>query len=131
MPEGADLAGSPVSIALPNSMGGDCYVPDLCVYDIAVEDNGDEWKLPAAAFLLVAEVVSRSSQNHDRETKPQGYASGPIPLYLLIDPLRSEVTLFSDPANGRYQTVRRVDYGGKIPFPAPFDAVLDTSIFVR
>ncbi|MET7301734.1 Uma2 family endonuclease [Embleya sp. NPDC005575] len=132
LPEGTDVPMSPVTIMLPG-VGGDGYVPDMVVFDEDANWDFDDWKLPADVVHLVVEVVSagRESQHDDREVKPLGYASGPIPLYLLIDPLRQEVTLFASPSDGKYQERHTVPFGGRIPVPDPFDAVLDTSIFFR
>ncbi|WP_436774103.1 Uma2 family endonuclease [Yinghuangia sp. YIM S09857] len=132
-PEGTDVSFSPVTIYLPDSPRGDNYVPDLSVFDAKLSEDFDNWKVLPDAVHLVVEVVSagRDSQRDDRTVKPRGYASGPIPLYLLIDPLQSEVTLFSEPENGRYRRQLKVPYGDNLPFPEPFDAVLDTSIFLR
>lgn len=132
-PDGTVVNFSPIAIALPNTPNKDHYIPDLCVVDEEVADDFDNWKQSADVFHLVVEVVSvgRDSQRDDRETKPLGYASGPVPLYLLLDPLRREATLFSEPSDGRYLARSTVAFGGKIPFPEPFGGVLDTSIFVH
>ncbi|WP_406296367.1 Uma2 family endonuclease [Embleya sp. NBC_00888] len=132
MPEGKGVSLSPVTIVLPCS-DADAYVPDLAVLDEDTLWDFDDWKLSADVVHLVVEVVSagRENRHDDREVKPLGYASGPIPLYLLIDPLRQEVTLFASPSDGKYQERHTVPFGGRIPVPNPFDAVLDTSIFFR
>ncbi|MEU8136836.1 Uma2 family endonuclease [Streptodolium elevatio] len=130
-PQDTRVPFSPVTILLPNAPDKESYVPDMCVIDRAAVDTHSEWKFPADAVHLVVEVVSagRESQVNDRLVKPGGYASGPVPLYLLIDPLRREVTLFSDPKNNAYQTSTKVKYGDEISFPEPFKGVLDTAIF--
>ncbi|UGQ09268.1 Uma2 family endonuclease [Yinghuangia sp. ASG 101] len=129
-PEKTRVSFSPVTIQLPTAPNKDCYVPDLCVLDKAAVDTHTDWKFGPDVVHLVVEVVSENSQKNDREVKPLGYASGHIPLYLLIDPLRSEVTLFADPVNCRYRSQTRVGYGTKISFPPPWNADLDTSIFI-
>ncbi|MGW0659049.1 Uma2 family endonuclease [Streptodolium elevatio] len=130
-PQDTRVPFSPVTILLPNAPDKESYVPDMCVIDRAAVDTHSEWKFPADVVHLVVEVVSagRESQVNDRLVKPGGYASGPVPLYLLIDPLRREVTLFSDPKNNAYQTSTKVKYGDEISFPEPFKGVLDTAIF--
>ncbi|HSA50516.1 MAG TPA: Uma2 family endonuclease, partial [Yinghuangia sp.] len=133
-PDDTEVSTYPVTIDLPNAPGGkESYVPDLVVVDEEVLWDADDWRFPADVFHLVAEVVSagRDGQRDDRYVKPLGYASGPVPLYLLIDPLREEVTLFVNPKNGKYRSKNTVSYGDKLTFPEPFDAILDTSIFVR
>jgi hypothetical protein len=53
-----------------------------------------------------------------------------VPLYLLIDPLLTEETLFSKPRGKQYRTKSTGQFGEKLPFPEPFGGVLDTSIFI-
>lgn len=133
-PDKTEVSSYPLTVELPSAPGGrEAYIPDLVVVDEDVLWDPDDWKFPADVFHLVVEVVSAGHQSRrdDREVKPMGYASGPIPLYLLIDPLRSEVTLFSEPENGTYRRQLKVPFGDEIPFPKPFDAALDTSIFQR
>ncbi len=133
-PQGTEVSSYPVTINLPHAPGGrESYVPDLVVVDEDVLWDAQDWKFPADVFHLVTEVVSagRDSQRDDRLVKPLGYASGPVPLYLLVDPLLDEVTLFSRPKNGRYRSKNTASFGEKLTFPEPFDAILDTSIFLR
>ncbi|HSA50834.1 MAG TPA: Uma2 family endonuclease [Yinghuangia sp.] len=130
-PEGTAVPRSPLTISLPEMPEGNMYIPDLAVVDEAVRDEDHQWKFPASVFHLVVEVVSRSSKRDDRFVKPMGYASGPVPLFLLIDPENSHVTLYCHPEDGKYRAMTRVAFGGKIPFPEPFGGVLDTSIFIR
>lgn len=131
MPTGTRTPPHPVTISLPDAPGQASYVPDLCVIDRVDRRDRRQWQLDPAEVHLVIEVVSRSSRHEDRELKPKGYASGPVPLYLLIDPLRSEVVLFWDPQEGAYREAHHASFGGKVPFPEPFGGVLDTSIFIR
>ena len=73
-------------------------------------------------MLLVAEVVSPSSQRQDRVVKARAYAQGQIPLYLLIDPLAEPVavTLFTDPGQNGYGGCEQVQAGQALPLPEPF-----------
>jgi len=130
-PEGTAVPRSPLTISLPDMPESSMYIPDLAVVDEKVRDEDSTWKFPASVFHLVVEVVSRSNKSDDRLIKPKGYASGPVPLFLLIDPLAGQVTLYSEPRDREYRANITVPFGGKIPFPHPFSGVLDTSIFVR
>ncbi|MDI2127013.1 Uma2 family endonuclease [Yinghuangia seranimata] len=132
LPSGTEATTYPLTVWLPETPDGkEGYIPDLAVIDEDVMWDADHWKFTADVIHLVVEVVSSSSKQEDRIHKPCGYASGPVPLYLLIDPVAGETTLFSDPKDGEYRTRHTAPFGGKIPFPEPFDAVLDTSIFIR
>jgi Uma2 family endonuclease len=79
--------------------------------------------------LLVAEVVSPSSRNHDHVAKARAYAQASVPLCLVIDPVAKPgtVTLFSDPADHAYRHCDQVTAGQALPLPEPFGLDLDTA----
>ncbi|GHF62729.1 Uma2 family endonuclease [Amycolatopsis bartoniae] len=110
---------------------GGIYVPDLCVAPRAVIPRNSA-PVPAEHVLLAVEITSKSTARHDRAKKRWAYGHGPIPLYLLIDPLDEDgpsVSLFSEPVQGIYSKSHRVPFGEPIEIGAPFDLVLDTSRF--
>ncbi|WP_380280091.1 Uma2 family endonuclease [Kitasatospora purpeofusca] len=78
---------------------------------------------------MVAEVTS-SKPDQDRITKRHCYARAKIPLYLLIDRDRSQVSLFSNPHREEYTEVHIAAFGEPLPLPAPFDFELDTKEFL-
>jgi Uma2 family endonuclease len=104
------------------------YVPDTLVVSKAVLDT-DEWLIGTDQAELVAEIVSPSSADNDRETKVHGCAASGVPIYLLVDPLERSVTSFSEPAGECYQQVHRVPFGASIELPKPYSCKLDTSVF--
>jgi Uma2 family endonuclease len=126
MPEGHDLETNLGVNKAPDSE--DYYIPDLFV---APEDVLDTWdsEVPPTELLLAAEVVSPSNADVDRVLKLKQYAQAGIPLYLLVDPLRAEITLYSDPVKGEYRARHRVEWGEKIALPKPFDVMVDSSRF--
>ncbi|GAU66439.1 hypothetical protein SSP35_03_00870 [Streptomyces sp. NBRC 110611] len=85
--------------------------------------------IPSDAVALVVEVTS-SKPYRDRVIKRDAYARANIPLYLLVDREKSTVTLFSEPVDGDYQTIRTVPIGKPIALPDPFSFDLDTSDFL-
>jgi Uma2 family endonuclease len=110
---------------------GDIYVPDLVVYP-ADRLPGKGGVIQAEHALLVVEITSPSNADHDRERKLWGYAHGPVPLYLLVDPHAQQgpqVTLYSCPGAGTYRSMDRVPYGGSIVLPDPFNLTVDTTKF--
>ena len=112
---------------------GDLYIPDLTVCPPGIESAEDKVMLAEHA-LLVVEITSPSNADQDRKRKLWGYAHGPVPLYLLVDPHASDgphVTLYSTPDAGVYQNSTRVRYGEVITLPEPFDLKLDTGQFPR
>ena len=53
---------------------------------------------------FVIEIVSPSNDAYDRETKHKAYARHGVPEYWLVDPDAREVTIWSDPFDGRYRS---------------------------
>jgi Uma2 family endonuclease len=90
-----------------------------------------ERELLSSGLLMVAEIVSPGSVVDDRQRKPRIYASGGVPVMLLVDPVASpaSVTVFSDPKDGEYLATARVPFGTPLRIPAPIDFLLDTAIF--
>ncbi|MFB7473742.1 Uma2 family endonuclease [Kitasatospora sp. NPDC056184] len=78
---------------------------------------------------LVAEVTS-SKPDQDRIAKRHCYARAAIPLYLLIDREKSQVSLFSQPKRDEYTEVHIAAFGESLALPAPFDFELDTKPFL-
>lgn len=101
-------------------------IPDLMIAPKDAPGFGKN-ELLGHGVLLVAEVVSPSSQRHDRVAKLRAYAQGRVPLYLLIDQVAepASVTLFSDPADDTYQTRDRATAGQALQLPEPFGNSLD------
>ncbi|WP_369778486.1 Uma2 family endonuclease [Streptomyces sp. R33] len=86
-----------------------------------------EWADPAHV-LLVVEVTSHDADTdrRDRNEKRDGYAAANIPVYLLIDRERHSLTVYSEPADGRYGNDPAFAYGEMIEIPAPVGITLDT-----
>ncbi|MEU7828552.1 Uma2 family endonuclease [Nonomuraea sp. NPDC049129] len=90
-----------------------------------------ERELLSSGLIMVAEVVSTSSARRDREDKPPLYATGGVPIYLLIDTIAKppSVTVYSDIRDGAYRTTTTVEVGTPLLLPHPIDVKLDTTIF--
>ncbi|MEV8526017.1 MULTISPECIES: Uma2 family endonuclease [unclassified Streptomyces] len=86
-----------------------------------------EWADPAPV-LMVVEVTSYDSDTdaRDRNEKPRAYAETGIPVYLLIDRERCEVTVRSEPDGMRYESIRTVPFGKDIELPDPVNITLQT-----
>lgn len=86
-----------------------------------------EWADPDPVLLAV-EVTSddQDTERRDRKEKPRAYADTGIPIYLLIDRDSYEVTVHSEPKDGRYERVLTVPFGVRIHLPDPVDVELDT-----
>jgi Uma2 family endonuclease len=100
--------------------------PDLFICP-ADESTDGEWLLPAKDVLLAAEVVSPSSRRDDYEVKRAGCAQSEVPLYLIIDPRESMITLFAGPSSRGYLRSVAVPIGEKLDLPEPFGIILDTA----
>lgn len=119
-----------VDVRIPLRSG--VFIPDLSVLPYAALAYDPETMMSDA--LLVVEVTSKSTAKRDRGPKLWGYAHAGVPLYLLVDRWdpdgdKGEVTLFSDPENGRYTSITKVPFGKELLLPAPFDLTLDTGEF--
>ncbi|MEW1722212.1 Uma2 family endonuclease [Streptomyces sp. NPDC093109] len=86
-----------------------------------------EWADPAPVLMAV-EVTSYDSDtdSRDRVEKPRAYAETEIPLYLLVDRERCEVTVYSEPDGGRYENAHTVPFGKEITLPDPVGVTLET-----
>ncbi|MFD0357080.1 Uma2 family endonuclease [Streptomyces sp. NPDC127110] len=86
-----------------------------------------EWADPAPV-LMVVEVTSYDSDTdaRDRSEKPRAYAQTGIPVYLLIDRQNCDVTVYSEPDGGRYESVRTVAFGKDVELPDPVGITLPT-----
>jgi Uma2 family endonuclease len=71
--------------------------PDLVVIPEAALERPGKTYLRPEDIELVAEVVSTPNPDNDYERKTADYPAMGIPTYLIIDPRKSTVTVFSDP----------------------------------
>lgn len=100
--------------------------PDLLVYPLDEVTDG-QWLLPVDRAILVVEVVSPSSRHDDYKTKRRACALNHIPLYLVIDPEASSLTLYSLPGEEGYRQVTPLPAGGRLDLPEPLGFALDTA----
>lgn len=86
-----------------------------------------EWADPDPV-LMVVEVTSHDSDidQRDRVEKPRAYAKTGIPLYLLIDRQECQMVVYSEPDDGRYETVHTVQFGKSLHLPDPVGITLET-----
>ncbi|CAM3843634.1 Uma2 family endonuclease [Nocardiopsis rhodophaea] len=118
------------SIASP--IDADDYTsPGLVVVPAAVEDD-DGWLLDSDVVDLTVEVASPGNANSDFTDKLEEYASWHIPVYLLVDPRKGDIFVYSDPGNGRYRTTHEARFGEAIELPSPLDDIrIETTGFRR
>jgi Uma2 family endonuclease len=102
-------------------------IPDLMIAAKDAPGFGDD-ELLAHGVLLVADVVSPSSQRRDRVAKLRAYAQGRVPVYLLVDQLAdpARVTLFTEPEETSYLGCHAAAAGEALRLPEPFGIALDT-----
>ncbi|MEZ0540743.1 Uma2 family endonuclease [Fibrella arboris] len=82
------------------------YEPDICFWatEKAAQIRPDQLYYPAPD--LVVEVLSKSTQKHDRDTKFVDYAAHGVAEYWLVDPLRQRVEQFTiDADTEEYEAV--------------------------
>jgi Uma2 family endonuclease len=107
--------------------------PDLVVFERgAVQEYGR--LLPAAAVSLVVEVVSKTSVDRDYRVKRELYAEGGIAAYLVVDPLKGECLLLTEPTTDAaggvpdYLNAQPSKFGDPIPVDV-LGLTLDTDDF--
>jgi Uma2 family endonuclease len=93
-------------------------IPDLMIAAEEAPGFGEN-ELLANGVLLVAEVVSPSSQRQDRVAKARAYGQGGVPLYLVIDQIANpaSVIVFSCPAGSGYLSCEQASAGQRIRLP--------------
>lgn len=124
--EPADMIPSENSdLASPNV--GKLRNPDLTY--IPAESVASQ--IPAEQAAIAVEIVSPSNPENDLISKVRDYPLMGIPLYLLVDPREGDVTLYSEPSDGRYHQRWDGTFGDRVPIPAPFDFELATDALVR
>lgn len=112
------------NLDLPGS--SNWYVPDIAVVP-AVAAKGAGALLPDQT-LLVVEVTSESNGDTDRVVKRRRYAEYGAPIYLLVDRIQRNVTVYSGPGRLGYTKADGPHpYGTTVHLPEPFDINLDTS----
>ncbi|WP_433259018.1 Uma2 family endonuclease [Streptosporangium sp. CA-135522] len=109
----------------------DTVIPDYCLVPVEAPLWGER-EILSSGLIMVAEVVSPGSMEMDRISKPRIYAGCGIPITMIIDPVvvPPTITVLSDPEDGTYRSMTRVEVGKPIRIPAPVDFELDTSIFL-
>ncbi|WP_373311410.1 Uma2 family endonuclease [Kitasatospora indigofera] len=81
-------------------------------------------------MAMVAEVTA-GRPDQDRIAKRHCYARAGIPLHLLIDRDKSQVSVFGKPQRDECTEVRLAPFGESLAPPDPFGFELDTKPFLR
>ncbi|MEU3774017.1 Uma2 family endonuclease [Streptomyces sp. NPDC032472] len=105
---------------------GRAFPDAVLAHPDAFVGQGD-WADPAP-ILMAVEVTSWDSdtQRRDHVEKPRAYAGTGIPVYLLVDRAKCEVSVYSQPNGRRYESVHIVPYGTDIALPDPVGITLQT-----
>ncbi|WP_416971426.1 Uma2 family endonuclease [Streptomyces sp. 4F14] len=120
---------SDVRIDYPGHLNG--FASDLTLLtEEAVESEDGRWSHKDVAF--VAEVISRGTAPNDYGPKLTAYAVAEIPVYLVADPYQGRCNVYTDPTDGDYAKMLRVDFGKDIDLTGTvIDLVLKTDGFPR
>jgi Uma2 family endonuclease len=106
---------------------GDKRLPDLLVTP-PDSPEFDENQAYGYGTLLVVEITSSDNRDDDLKVKPAEYARAGVPIMLIVDEFSDPrtVTLLSDPRDGEYRSMTKVDEGEQVKLPEPFGIALDT-----
>lgn len=120
---------SDVRIDFPGHENGFC--PDIAMLKESAEpDAGGHWRHQDVQF--VAEVVSRGTAVNDYGPKRIAYADAEVPVYVIADPYQGRCHVHTDPKEGDYARVTRVDFGTDVDLTGTVvDLVLKTDAFPR
>ncbi|MBT2406723.1 MULTISPECIES: Uma2 family endonuclease [unclassified Streptomyces] len=102
-------------------------IPDAVLAPSKAFAGQGDWVDPDP-ILMAVEVTSWDSDTHRRDhvEKPRAYAETGIPVYLLIDRAKCEISVYSQPNGRRYESVHIVPYGTDIELPDPVGITLQT-----
>ncbi|GLV99612.1 Uma2 family endonuclease [Streptomyces lavendulae] len=104
-------------------------IPDAAVAPSKAFVGQGDWVDPDP-ILMAVEVTSWDSDTRRRDhvEKPRAYAETRIPVYLLIDRAKCEVSVYSQPNGQRYESVHVVAYGKDVELPDPVGITLQTEV---
>ncbi|MFD7538987.1 Uma2 family endonuclease [Streptomyces sp. NPDC059819] len=102
-------------------------IPDAALAPSEAFVGQGDWVDPEPV-LMVVEVTPWDSDTHRRDhvEKPRACAETGIPVYLLMDRAKCEVSVYSQPNGSRYESVHIVPYGTDIALPDPVGITLRT-----
>ncbi|WP_445280544.1 Uma2 family endonuclease [Streptomyces sp. DSM 118148] len=120
---------SDVRIDFPGHENGFC--PDIAMLKESAEpDAGGRWRHEDVEF--VAEVIARGTAANDYGPKRTAYADAEVPVYVIADPHQGRCHVHTDPKEGDYARVTRVDFGTDVHLTGTVvDLVLKTDAFPR
>ena len=123
---------SDVRVDFPGLLNG--FAPDFALKAEGarptVGENGER-RYQYADILIVAEVVSKSSRRTDYGVKLATYAGARVPVYIIADPIKALVTVYSEPLNDEYQMVNTHHFGTKFTVPHGDGITVDTTDWPR
>ncbi|WP_199037338.1 Uma2 family endonuclease [Glycomyces salinus] len=127
-PDGFDVSGEPFKFIFPAAHGA--LGPDLYVFDPDLAENDTPFA-PSESLALVGELTSPSTRRNDLSSKLDVYGRSGVPVYLLFDMKKRELTVYSDPSDHGYRTRTTTEFGKSVHVPDPFDFELDTAAFAE
>jgi len=102
-------------------------VPDGVLAEAGAFSGQPQWAAPDPVLLAVEITPGQQCiQHRDDVDKAAIYAATGIPVYLLVDRARTEVTVFSCPGDERYHKRTTVSFGTGVELPEPVGVALDT-----
>ena len=83
-------------------------------------------KFPTHEDVLLLIEVADATLKKDMGTKAKLYAQSGIPHYWVVNLTDQVVEVFSDPKNGKYESVTRAGQGDGLNLPAPLSGTIHT-----
>ncbi|MEU1046960.1 Uma2 family endonuclease [Streptomyces sp. NPDC005897] len=126
LPDGHVIDRAPNLFVFPGverAFGPDVYAAEATA--LATVSN----HLDGEALSFVAELTSSSTRDDDLTDKVETYGRAGISVYLILDMQEEQATVLWTPSAKGYESRLTRPFGEKLPLPAPFDCLLDTSGF--
>ncbi|MFK0118773.1 Uma2 family endonuclease [Streptomyces sp. NPDC090994] len=126
LPEEHRISYGPFLFVFPHAERA--YGPDIHVARRSASRTGDN-HLDGEALSFVAELTSPSTRDDDLTDKVEVYGRAGVPVYLVLDMQEEQATVLWTPSAKGYDSRITRPFGEKLPVPAPFDCLLDTTGF--
>ncbi len=94
--------------------------PDVTV--LKWRDDAYENESPTSEDVILLIEVSESSLKYDRGSKLQLYAEAGIAEYWIVNLADKVIEIYTDPDEGKYNSLKKVRRGGTLTLPGGLDA---------
>ncbi|KUO08065.1 Uma2 family endonuclease [Streptomyces sp. DSM 15324] len=124
LPEGHRISTTPYLFVFPGAERA--YGPDIHAGHRGAYRTTSN-RLDGEGLSFVAELTSVSTRDADLTEKVEVYGKAGVQVYLVLDMQKQQATVYWTPTARGYRSSCSMPIGEKLPIPAPFDCILDSS----